>query len=129
MAKYTPDDKAAQTSSQHATSAAAGPNQTTLDLIELIKSLASVGGLPITLAQMVLPTVDLRTRLNNKPRLTVAFPPCTEELLALVKSSDGDEVTGFFNEYFKFKQHRTLGQDKNGSELDTQLAQTSTRDC
>ena len=54
--------------------------------------------------------IDTAARLALKARLTVAFPPCTDELLALIKSTDPDDITRFFNEYFKFLRHRILGQ-------------------
>jgi len=95
---------------------------TTAELLEFIRQLAATGGLPVSLSQGLTDSIDTALLLNGKPRLTVAFPPCAEELLALIKSTDTDEITVFFNEYFKFELHRTLGQDKNGQELDTQLA-------
>jgi hypothetical protein len=56
--------------------------------------------------------IDTATPLRRKPRVTVAFPPCSEELLALINTADAtnDEVTRHFQEYFRFTQHQTLGQ-------------------
>ena len=127
MAKYNPQEQAAQTSSQQTqtpdTQPGLGINQTSVaTLAQLIQALAAQGGLPISLSQVPSPGIDTAQLLNAKPRLTVAFPPCTEELLALIKSTDADEITGFFNEYFKFGLHNILGQDKDGKELYPQLA-------
>jgi hypothetical protein len=125
MAK-NPNDKAGQGSAEqpphYGSSSGESAQKTLTDLAEIIRQLAAAGGLPVALSQVPFPRIDTALRLNAKPRLTVAFPPCSEEMLALIKTSDTDEITGFFNEYFKFEQHRTLGQDTNGQELDTQLA-------
>ena len=42
--------------------------------------------------------------------LAVAFPPCSDELLALAtwKKTPPDDVNEFFDEYFKFGPHQTL---------------------
>src|SRR3712207_7763104 len=42
--------------------------------------------------------VHLMTRLRDKPRVTVAFPPCTDELLALIRTADIDEITVSFRD-------------------------------
>jgi hypothetical protein len=65
----------------------------------------------IVILQQAPPTpVDTAARLSAKARLTVAFPPCSDELLALIKSTDADDISRFFNEYFKFLRHQILGQ-------------------
>ena len=61
------------------------------------------------------PIMDTGALLSRKPRLTVAFPPCADELLALVKiKTNGlaanDDVTKYFDEYFKYARHKVLGQ-------------------
>ncbi|MFZ5784295.1 MAG: hypothetical protein ACOY4R_29215 [Pseudomonadota bacterium] len=67
--------------------------------------------------------VNTQALLAQKPRVTVAFPPCASELLSLVRPAEpNDEISGFFREYFRFTRHRVLGQDLNGQELDTQLS-------
>jgi hypothetical protein len=40
--------------------------------------------------------------------ISVAFPPSSDVLLALIKTRDVDEITGFFNDYFMFCDHSTL---------------------
>ena len=55
-------------------------------------------------------SIDTGTLLSRRTRVTVAFPPCTNELLGLVRTSDADEVSRIFREYFKYSRHQTLGQ-------------------
>jgi hypothetical protein len=125
MATKKPDHKAARASLPQASDNNVSEQGSTpvaaADLVDFIRRLAAAGGLPVALSQAPPPRIDTALRLSDKPRLTVAFPPCTEELLALLRATDTDEITEFFNEYFAFEQHRILGQDKNGQELDTQL--------
>lgn len=54
--------------------------------------------------------LSLFKALTEKPRVTVAFPPCADELLSLINTSKGDEITRSFNDYFRFERHQTLGQ-------------------
>jgi hypothetical protein len=65
------------------------------------------------------PTViDTGAFLSREPRLTVAFPPCTDELLALINLAnppDHDDITRFFTEYFRFCRHQIFGQYLVGS--------------
>jgi hypothetical protein len=73
----------------------------------------AVGSLPaqvILLQQQPGRTIDTAALLNRQVRVTVAFPPCANELLALVRAGDGDEVSRIFREYFRFLRHHTLGQ-------------------
>src|SRR4051812_33910704 len=72
------------------------------------------------------PRVPTFKRLCEKPRLTVAFPECADELLALINPDPGapysdDAVTKSFNEYLAFERHVTLGQRPNGNELNADL--------
>ncbi|HVQ43118.1 MAG TPA: hypothetical protein VMS54_12955 [Vicinamibacterales bacterium] len=53
--------------------------------------------------------VDTVARLNDRGALTVAFPPCAEEIVSLIRTADQDEITKFFNEYFIFGRHLTFG--------------------
>lgn len=69
--------------------------------------------------------LNTQALLAQKPRVTVAFPPCASELLSLIKPNEAvsptapkDEITGFFKEYFKFTHHRVFGQDLDGKDLD-----------
>jgi len=67
-------------------------------------------------AQFVTPIniIDTAARLNARPPLTVAFPPCAEELVGLIKTTDSDEITQFFKEYFVFLRHITFGSEPTG---------------
>ncbi len=62
------------------------------------------------LAQEPPPKIDTTDRLNKKPRVTVAFPPCADDLLALIRTTVDDEVTKYFKEYFSFQPHQILGE-------------------
>ncbi len=96
------------------------------DLARLIRDLAQHGGLPIALSATRLPTVDTGTRLRQRLRRTMAFPPCADEVLALVRTNDGDEIAADFADYFTFGRHAIFGQFVNPAgapeDLDTQLA-------
>ncbi|MBI4523812.1 MAG: hypothetical protein HY695_08385 [Deltaproteobacteria bacterium] len=88
------------------------PNDTD-KLAEILKELATKGGVPITLSQSPPPKVDTAAELAKRAPVTVAFPPCSDELLALIKTTgvpaaDKDEVTRYFDEYFKFEQHNII---------------------
>jgi hypothetical protein len=71
----------------------------------------------VTLVGATTPPVDTVTRLNGMGRVTVVFPPCTTELLSLIKTTnvqDKDEVTKFFDEYFTFHgPHKVLAHTTN----------------
>ena len=41
----------------------------------------------------------------------MAFPPCAEEIVSLIKTTDPDEITKFFNEYFVFNRHLIFGNE------------------
>lgn len=98
------------------------------DLARLIRELAQQGGFPIALSATRLPTVDTGVRLRQRLRRTIAFPPCADTLLGLVRTTDADEVTTDFRDYFTFAQHSTLGEFVNASgateHLATQLGAT-----
>lgn len=91
-------------------------NEPQINLADLIKELSKVGGVPITLSQVPPPKIDTGKLLSDKPRLTVAFPPCADELLSLIKTTgvadqNKDDITKDFDEYFKFGQHTTIEGD------------------
>jgi hypothetical protein len=94
------------------TSSQAGPAETMqIDpdkLKEILQALAAAGGLPISVAQAPLQPVDLRPRLVELTPVTVAFPPCSDVLLALINRQTPpakDDITKFFEEYFTFDDH------------------------
>ncbi|HEX8069029.1 MAG TPA: hypothetical protein VF546_03695 [Pyrinomonadaceae bacterium] len=92
------------------------------DLTELIRRLSAAGGVPITLSTRLPDPIPTDQRLTDLRPLSVAFPPCAEELLALIntrpptddpatpedESKVEDEITQFFSEYFKFRPHHTI---------------------
>jgi hypothetical protein len=62
--------------------------------------------------------VDTTARLNDRGPLTVAFPPCAEEIAGLIKTADQDEITKFFNEYFVFNRHLIFGSEPDDRQPD-----------
>jgi hypothetical protein len=52
--------------------------------------------------------------------LSVAFPPCSDVLLSLVKVTDTDEVTGHFHDYFTFCDHATVVDERRLDEVISQ---------
>ena len=118
---------------EDATTAAPGPTSEGSgapygDLARLIRELAQQGGFPIALSATRLPTVDTGARLRQRLRRTIAFPPCADTLLGLVRTADADEVAADFRDYFTFAQHPTFGQFVNAAgateDLATQLGAT-----
>src|SRR5436189_5224398 len=55
--------------------------------------------------------IDTAAELNKRGPLTVAFPPCAEEIVSLIRTTDLDEITTYFNEYFVFNRHLTFGNE------------------
>jgi hypothetical protein len=94
--------------------AQAGPPIDTEQLKQILQALAAAGGLPITVAQAQLERVELRRHLDQLPPVTVAFPPCSDVLLALINTQtppppqQKDDITKFFEEYFTFGDHSTI---------------------
>ncbi len=65
-------------------------------------------------------------RLAEKRRVTVAFPPCAEELLALIRISNNpvkDDINLFFDEYFIFGDKHIIIEGNLADELDADLLQ------
>lgn len=96
------------------------------DLAELIRNLSKAGGVPISLLLTPPPPVKTAERLTEKKAVTVAFPPCAEELLALIKTTDvpfndKDDITRFFDEYFKFGQQHLIVEGDLDGQLDSAL--------
>jgi hypothetical protein len=82
----------------------------TEQLKQILQALAAAGGLPIAVTQTPLTGVDVRTPLRNLKPVTVAFPPCSDVLLALINraTSPKDDITKFFEEYFTFDDHEIV---------------------
>jgi hypothetical protein len=56
--------------------------------------------------------------LSERRRVTTPFPPCADEMLALIRSTESDEITRSFNDYFSFCRNHTLGELWNGTDID-----------
>jgi len=98
--------------------------ETPIDLAELIKKLTQAGGVPITLSPTPPAVIDTAALLNQKRAVTVAFPPCADELLSLIKTTgekDKDDVTKYFDEYFKFGQPHIAIEGNLDEHLDSAL--------
>ena len=102
------------------------PRASGADLTELIRNLSIAGGVPINLMPATAPLIDTAARLNQKKAVPVAFPPCAEELLALIKTTgvpdtDKDDLTKYFDEYFKFGQQHRIIEGNLDEHLDSKL--------
>jgi hypothetical protein len=85
-------------------------------LKEILQALAAAGGLPIAVTQTSLQPVDLDARLKQLSPVTVAFPPCSDVLLALInRATSQDDITKFFNDYFDFGDHEIVFLPSNSS--------------
>jgi hypothetical protein len=100
---------------------AAGPPIDPEQLKQILQALAAAGGLPITVAQAPLERIELRQRLDQLAPVTVAFPPCSDVLLALINTQQQqpplqkDDITKFFEEYFTFGDHTIVFLPPNSS--------------
>src|SRR5262245_57871370 len=84
------------------------------EIASLIRNLAKFGGIPITLNLLAPDRINTADRLQLRARTTVAFPPCSDELLSLVKFKNRvDDITISFDEYFKFIDHIVIGQSQS----------------
>ncbi len=64
----------------------------------------------------------INQKLVGEPPISVAFPDQTDVLLSLIKTSETDEITAFFNDYFVFCDHSVMAEDvKLETLLDPQL--------
>ena len=124
-----PKDKAkgevAQTPRRPSTAAASPTAIDPEQLRQILQALAAAGGLPITVAQTPLTRVELRPALSAKRPVTVAFPPCSDVLLALINTQvppapDKDDITKSFEEYFTFDDHQTV-EPPDGASLNQVL--------
>lgn len=105
---------------------AAGSAASNATIADLIRQLSRAGGVPITLTPAPPPVIDTGDLLSRKKAVTVAFPPCSEELLALIKTTgvaetDKDDLTKYFDEYFKFGQQHVIIEGNLYEQLDSAL--------
>jgi hypothetical protein len=90
---------------------------------QLLQALGVLGGLPISIQNAPYLPIDTGERLGKKPRLTVLFPPCSNELLGLINTTHTDDITTYFREYFIFQRHVVFGQTGDPPvELSSQLS-------
>jgi hypothetical protein len=111
---------------------ASGPLVDPGDLAKLLEQLRTTGGLPITLSLAPTAPVDTITRLNARPPVTMAFPSCVEVLLGLIRTTgvgqdDKDEITTYFDEYFKFGVHEIIDASLLRGEIDSALMDCLTK--
>lgn len=107
-------------------SGAQGPSTGVADLEALIRRLGEVGGVPIMLTPALPRVIDTGDRLSKRKPVTVAFPPCSDVLLALIRTTDvpagsKDDVTRYFDEYFKFGHHHVIIEGDLRPHLDRAL--------
>lgn len=92
------------------------------DIAGLIERLERAGGVPISLRVFEPAKIDTGRRLTDQfGPVTVAFPPCAMEMLALIKTTDEtkkDDITKYFDEYFKFGIRHTIVDGGAAKELD-----------
>lgn len=116
-------------SAQRNPSGSGGSDQNEL-IEQLLKAFEAMNRpIPITFQTLPEDQNKLKERLNkglyDKAPVTVAFPNCADVMLALIKTSNSDEITGFFKDYFKFCDHRIVA---DASDVTTVLDQKLT-DC
>lgn len=118
---YQADNQKLTTQQGSAAGGAAPPN-----FDDIIKGLSLAGGVPITLRSTLLGRIDTGDLLTKKQpqKITVAFPPCSLEMLALINTTGNqnkDDITKYFDEYFKFgTKHEIIGPGAH-NELDTAI--------
>ena len=97
------------------------------DIAGLIARLEKAGGVPISLRVFEPAPIDTGKLLTEKfGPVTVAFPPCSVEMLALIKTTGvttKDDITKYFDEYFKFGIQHIIIDAAAGAELDQAIFQ------
>ena len=98
----------------------------TADIAELIRRLDIAGGVPISLRLTALAKINTFELLRNQRPVTVAFPPCSEEMLALIKTTntlyrDKDDVARYFDEYFRFGNKHVIIRGNLFEQMDPTL--------
>jgi hypothetical protein len=94
-------------------------------LANVLRQIAASGGLPIQLSEAARPLIDTTAKLNAKPPVSVPFPPCADLLLSLITStgpaSSKDDITLYFEDYFRFERHSTLVDRRLHGRIDDAL--------
>lgn len=92
----------------------------------LLRSLAEAGGVPFTITPAPSLPIDTAARLTDIGAVSAVFPACGEILLSLIKTTgiqakDKDDLTKFFDEYFKFGQRYQIMSGSLRGVVDNQL--------
>ena len=139
-----PKDKGYSSSDKDGAAAGQAPASRPVSLDEFYRLLAASGQLPvlpISIRNAPFPSDEARRlmgELNDRvagvvevplPRagerclgpINVAFPPCSDVLLSLVRSADGDEITKYFTDYFKFCDHTIVSDRRHFDRMDSGL--------
>src|SRR5436190_4390195 len=109
----------------------AGGSGPAADFAEIIRRIDLLGGIPISLRLTEQDAIDTGLLLSNFGRVTVAFPPCSAEMLALIRikgNANKDDIDGYFEEYFKFGGKHPIISSSALGELDENLSKCSDPD-
>jgi hypothetical protein len=109
-------------------------------VMQVIRSLLASSGVPFYFVPTPLDAdrklkASFNDRLAGKTRLptprglraclgpvSVAFPSCSDVMLSLIRTTDNDEITTFFTDYFQFCDHTILtGAGRLDEVVDTRL--------
>ena len=110
----------------------AGAASSSVDVAELIKALSRAGGVPISLRLTPQNRINTFDLLKVKEAVTVAFPPCSEEMLALIRTTGflhekKDDIVRYFDEYFRFGPKHVIIRGDLFQELDPVLLKCGER--
>jgi hypothetical protein len=113
------DDQASIQQSQ-----SGGSSTSAADIASLVRRLGEAGGVPISLRLTEPDPIDTGRLLSEFGPVTVAFPPCAAEMLALIKingNTNKDDIDRYFEEYFRFGIQHGIIHSKALEELDPDL--------
>lgn len=123
-----PKNKGDYQAIQHQSGTAGGSTRES-DIRSLIQILEDTRGIPISLRITEPDRIQTGGRLTDRfGRVTVAFPPCSGEMLALIKingNTNKDDIDKYFEEYFKFGFKHKIISTSALAELDPDLLECS----
>ena len=73
---------------------------------QVAQELARLVPTKVVVQQAQLRTFPTDPLLAGLPPVTVAFPPCSDVLLALINTTIADPIKDFFDDYFRFEWHQ-----------------------
>jgi hypothetical protein len=92
---------------------------------QVAQALAGLVPTNVLVQQAQLPRFPTEPLLAALPPVTVAFPPCSDVLLALIHTTipppPGDPINDFFDDYFKFEEHQILAPPRSDEQPDEVL--------